>query len=89
MRTFLCSALALGALTTAALADPLALTDTQMDAVRAGSHFIVPDPAFARNPNANTNAGTPGTAAFVEFVRSEEPEGLGRFNPPRFNNRAN
>jgi predicted secreted protein len=36
MRTLLASALALGALTSAALAEPVALTDAQMDSLTAG-----------------------------------------------------
>lgn len=36
MRTFLVSALALGAMTTAAAADPVKLTDSQMDRITGG-----------------------------------------------------
>jgi hypothetical protein len=40
MRTFILSALALGALTTAAVAgEPITLTDNQMDKVTAGSEI--------------------------------------------------
>ena len=74
MRAILLSTLALGALTTAALAEqPLTLTDEQMDAITAGAQ---PQAGFGRF-TAFTTGNTPITGP-VEVA----PRGLGDNRPP-------
>jgi hypothetical protein len=53
MRTVLFSAVALGALTSVAVAEPLMLTDEQMDKVTAGVIVIAP-PAHANGQGQGT-----------------------------------
>jgi hypothetical protein len=74
MRAILLSTLALGALTSAALAEqPLTLTGEQMDAVTAGAR---PEAGFGRF-TAFTTENTPITGP-LEL----EPQGLGDNRPP-------
>ncbi len=69
MKTLLLSALAFGALTSVALAEPVALTDSEMDTVTAGARVDVQlslnavdgyvDVTAGRIPPSDTRTGTP------------------------------
>jgi hypothetical protein len=57
MRTLLVSALALGAFTSAAFAEPLVLSDIQLDALTAGQDVNQSNSAEVNITQSNTNTG--------------------------------
>ena len=90
MRAILLSALALGALTTAALADGMILTDEQMDKVQGGFHFVgVPGQAARGEQSASVNleAGCAAGQGCQDYIHIN-PTGLGRYPDARFNSNS-
>jgi hypothetical protein len=74
MKTLVLATLALGALTTATLAEPVVLTDTQMDGVTAGGTNTIQNPNFP-DPDTITHNGVAST--FVSVPVNPNP-GAGR-----------
>ena len=73
MRTFLASALVLGAFTSASLAEPLELKDPQMDAVTAGDVSATQSNSSTVSVTAsNSSSGTTSQNATVSLATSQE-----------------
>jgi hypothetical protein len=73
MRTFLASALVLGAFTSASLAEPLELKDPQMDAVNAGDASVTQSNSFTVSVTAsNSSSGTTSENATVSVTTSQD-----------------